>query len=105
MDICEVGKDTTSAFKGDSLPAGKKGLGEEREDGKGTVGLKFTSPLGEQGFKAKEQEVRPRGMVSSKHNVFGLEDEMLIGDEAAEYSVQMTIQQGLSPSDNTAVLL
>lgn len=33
----------TSAFKGDSLPAGKKGLGEEKEDWKGAVGLKSLS--------------------------------------------------------------
>lgn len=63
----------------------------------------FTSPSGEQGFKGKEQEVRPRGLVSSKDNEFSLEDEMFIEDEAAEYFVQMTTQWELCPSHNTAV--
>lgn len=52
----------------------------------------LTSLPGEQGFKGKEQEVRTRGLVSSKDNEFSLEDKMFIEDEAAEYFVQMTIQ-------------
>lgn len=93
----------TSAFKGDSLSAGKRGLGEEKGDWKGAVGLKSLSFHVSRwaGLKGKEQEVSPRGLDSSKDEEFSQEDQMLTEAEVAEYFVQ--IQWELCPSDNPAV--
>ena len=84
------------------------GKGKE-EDWKGALGLNkshsaFTSSPGEQGFKVEDQEVRPRGLVSSKDNEFSQEDKMFIKAELAEYFIQVAIWSWeLCPNDNTAV--
>lgn len=41
----------------------------------------LTSPPGEQGCEGKEQEVRPRGLVSSKDKEFSLGDKMFTAAE------------------------
>lgn len=78
LDICEVGKDMELLLLKETVCQLEKKLWEKKKEIEkeqldwSHSGL--TSPPGEQGFKGKEQEVRPRGLASSKDNEFSLQD-------------------------------